>query len=495
MRNHLLVPVLTLANLVMSCSLEKQAELHTVPEEDRIPGRYVIAMVPEAKATQSALERIYGAGHVYQHVFPGFSTTLTPEALGEVRRTPGVAAVYEVGYRHMNAVQSDVTWGIDRLDQAYGNFDKRYRYGFTGKGVKVYVVDSGITVGHADFGGRAALGTDVTVDRGTRFENIDGNGHGTHVAGTIGSTTYGVAKEVTLVAVKVFDRLARSASDETVLAGIDWILNDHKANPAPAVINMSLGGKASPLSDESVRRAVEAGITTVVAAGNDNQDACRFSPAREPLAITVASMNRNDRKSIFSNWGRCIDMIAPGTRITSTWKSGGSHVLDGTSMAAPHVAGLAALVLSAHPQKTPGEVRQFLTENAIQSEAHGFSSDTPNHLAAVLWNVPQPADLWEDSFRGKIREGEARFPTRTGFSARTGNVITAEMRASGWFEFGNNDLFLVRLGADGSGTDVAASTGNGMRESFEFSVTEDGTYVIEVRPVTGGAFKLETKVR
>nr|BFE70908.1 hypothetical protein GCM10020092_042090 [Actinoplanes digitatis] len=229
--------------------------------------------------------------------------------------------------------------------------------------MSVYVLDSGIRIGHRDFGGRARYGWDFI---GGDAKADDCNGHGTHVAGTVGGAQYGVAKRVRLVAVRVLDCKGKGSYAKMV-AGIDWIIA-HAAGPA--VVNMSIDGPPSRALDDAVKRAVAAGITFVVAAGNESRDACDFSPAREPSALTVAATDRGDRRAGFSNYGRCVDLFAPGLAITSDWKSSDKahQVMSGTSMAAPHVAGAAALLLAAHRTWKPSSVRVALLRAASQGK-------------------------------------------------------------------------------------------------------------------------------
>ena len=502
MIQRILVSALAVAALgsLISCGSGEQetARLYSVPASNRVDGRYIVVMQESAKANLNSLAAQHVVGHRYHNVFNGFSTSLSKDELKNLLQNPGVQAVYEVGRVHLSAVQENPTWGIDRLDQASASLDKKYKYGASGKGVTAYVIDTGVTVSHPDFGGRAVAGADLTKDKGTSYENVDGHGHGTHVSGTIGSATWGVAKDVKIVGVKVFDHTGGEASDETVIAGIDWVIAAKQANPGPSVINMSLGGSSSDVLDDAVRLSVELGITTVVSAGNENQDACNVSPAREPAAITVAAMGQGDRKSSFSNWGRCTDVIAPGSGITSTTKNGRTASMDGTSMASPHVAGVAAVVLSAFPQKNPAEVQQYIIDSSLQGKATGFSAETPNRIASVIWNVPAPqaGDPWSESFAGNAAAGQKiLFPTEKGFEAVAGNTVVATLAGSGWFGGGNCDLFLKKIGADGVAVTVASSQGNGMSESVKFAVAERGRYIIEVSGISGGKFTLKAQLK
>ncbi len=278
-------------------------------------------------------------------------------------------------------MQSDATWGLDRIDQrrlAAAPLDHTYSYTRTGAGVTAYVIDTGVLTGHSEFGGRASVGTD-TVGDGRLGQ--DCNGHGTHVAGTIGSSTYGVAKQVSVVAVRVLG-CDGSGSTSGVLQGIQWVI-DHHVGGAPAVANLSLGGPQSSALDTAVSNAIADGVVVAVAAGNGNQagvpqDACKTSPARVPAALTVGATDRTDRATPWSNYGRCIDLFAPGMSITSAWIPSGAgtsttetNTISGTSMATPHVAGVAALFLEATPQATPAAVAGALRANATQGVVTG----------------------------------------------------------------------------------------------------------------------------
>jgi subtilisin family serine protease len=241
--------------------------------------------------------------------------------------------------------------------------------------VTVYILDTGIRISHQDFGGRARYGWDFI---GNDREAGDCNGHGTHVAGTIGGTRYGVAKRVRLVSVRVLDCSGRG-SYSAIIAGIDWV-TAHAVRPA--VVNMSLEGPAASVLDDAVRRAVAAGITFVVAAGNHKRNACTESPARTAEALTVGATDRADARASFSNYGRCLDLFAPGVAIASDWHTGNqAHALmSGTSMAAPHVAGAAALLLSAHPRWRPAQVRAALVAAATRGRVARAGAGSPNLL-------------------------------------------------------------------------------------------------------------------
>jgi len=265
--------------------------------------------------------------------------------------------------------QNGATWGIDRVAERDLDLDGVYRYGATGSGVDAYIVDTGININHKDFGGRAIWGANF-VDN----QNTDCNGHGTHVAGTVGSNTYGVAKAVTLIAVKVLD-CDGSGTNSGVIAGINWVASSYASRKRPSVANMSLGGGKSTATDNAVTAGVKAGVTFVVAAGNDNANACNYSPAACATAITVGATgtdvdtknNQIDNRAYFSNFGTCVSVFAPGLEITSTWigsKNTEILTISGTSMASPHVCGIAALYIGNHPTYTPAQVKSWMISNA-----------------------------------------------------------------------------------------------------------------------------------
>ena len=280
-----------------------------------------------------------------------------------------------------STTETGATWGIDRIDQHNLPLSGTYSYTNNGAGVTAYIIDTGIFFGHAEFGGRAKTGFDAVTSGGNA---ADCNGHGTHVSGTVGGNTYGVAKGVSLVAVRVLG-CNGSGSTSGVVAGIDWVTSNHVAGQ-PAVANMSLGGGASTALDAAVRNSIADGVAYAIAAGNGNfigiaQDACKYSPARVTEAMTIGATDRTDKKASWSNYGNCVDWFAPGISITSAWYTSttATNTISGTSMATPHTTGVAALYLATNRSATPQQVRDALyaatTKGAVTS-----SKTTNNHL-------------------------------------------------------------------------------------------------------------------
>jgi subtilisin family serine protease len=318
--------------------------------------------------------------YVYTTAVNGFAGTLNAGQLNAIRHNPNVEYVEADVPVQASVLQTGATWGLDRIDQASLPLSTTFSYLATGLGVRAYIVDTGIRLTHAQLVGRASTGFDAVTPGGTA---ADCNGHGTHVAGTVGGTTHGVAKAVSLVAVRVLD-CNGSGTTAGVIAGVDWVANNAVL---PAVANLSLGGGANTTLDNAVKAAVARGVTFVVAAGNGNifgiaQNACNVSPARVPEAITVGATTNADRKASYSNFGTCLDIFAPGSSITSSWHTNdtATNSISGTSMAAPHVAGVAALYLQNNPGASPATVTGALTGGATLNKVTSAGTGSPNRL-------------------------------------------------------------------------------------------------------------------
>ena len=342
--------------------------------------RYIVVLKDSADSRTVARDhaRAHGARvhNVYGAALEGYAATIPAGRLSALQRDPRVSYVEPDGVVHASATQTNPPWGLDRIDQRALPLSKSYTYTSDGSGVKAYVIDTGIRRTHTQFGGRAVAGADF-VSPSTGSNDCDG--HGTHVAGTIGGSTYGVARNVTLVAVRVLD-CNGSGYWSWVIGGIDWVTSQHQTNQ-PAVANMSLGGGANSSVDTAVNNSINDGVTYSIAAGNSKRDACRYTPARVTNALTIGSTTSSDARSSFSNYGNCVDWFAPGSSILSAYNTSdtATATLSGTSMAAPHTAGAVALYLQGNPTASPATVRTvlfgLLTTGVVTS-----SNTANNHL-------------------------------------------------------------------------------------------------------------------
>lgn len=324
-----------------------------------IPGRFIVTLRDGASPAAVAAEHGVRPDFTYSRVLNGFAGAMSDAARDGLMRDARVVRVEPDGIVHAVGTQTNATWGLDRIDARSG-LDQSYTYNYDGSGVTAYIIDTGIRYSHNEFGGRASFGYDAFTDG---QNGNDCNGHGTHVAGTVGGSVYGVAKNAKLVAVRVLD-CGGSGTWSGVIAGMDWVTANHSG---PSVANMSLGGGANSSVDAATQNMIASGVATAIAAGNGNrggreQDACNYSPARVPEAMTIGATERTDTKTSWSNYGDCVDWFAPGYQITSAWYTSDTdtNTISGTSMAAPHVAGAAALYLSHNTAASPQQVRDAL---------------------------------------------------------------------------------------------------------------------------------------
>jgi aqualysin 1 len=387
-----------------------------------IPGQYIVVLKEGADPRSVLAVSGIREKHLYTAAIRGFSAGLNQGQLNALRHNPSVAYVQEDREVALETSQSSPVWSLDRVDQRSVTLNSSFIYTQNGTGVNAYIIDSGIRRTHLEFEGRATAGFDAINDG-----NQDCNGHGTHVAGTVGSRAWGVAKRVNLIAVRVF-ACGRTTSTSNILAGIDWVT----ANAVrPAVANLSLGGVPDLATDQAVQGMINAGIISVVAAGNDGIDACQNSPARLAAAITVGATDRNDARSVWnstqsSNWGGCVDLWAPGSDIisASNLDNTSSRSNGGTSMAAPAVAGAVALFLQSNPTASQATVSSHLTTTSTAGGLTGLGTGSPNRLLYIVCGTQssgslsgtgasaiQPGGTWYQTTATGMHRGCLRGPT------------------------------------------------------------------------------------
>ena len=439
-----------------------------------IDNQYIVTLKNDvASRAFATIEAAMGSQilSVYTAAINGFAAVLDASALERLAKDPSVESIEQDRIVVLQGDQVNPPWGLDRVDQRSRTRNSRYSYTNTGTGVTAYVIDTGILASHIDFGGRVGAGYTVYSDgRGT----TDCNGHGTHVAGTIGGSTYGIAKAVSLIPIRVLS-CSGSGSISGVIAGINWAISDH-ASGTPAVANMSLGGAYSASLNSAVANATADGIVFAVAAGNNNRLACSYSPASAPTAITVGAIGGSDDRASFTNYGLCVDVFAPGVSIMSAaiTSSSASRMLSGTSMASPHVAGAAALLLQSDPTATPAQIAALIVNSATPDAITGLAAGSPNLVlytgaAFVSPNPVAPSVPTSLTAVGGVTRASLAWiaPTQSGGAEVTDYVV----------EYSSNSGSTWTVFADGVSTSTSATV---------TGLTNGTTYQFRVKAVSSG---------
>jgi subtilisin family serine protease len=448
-----------------------------------IPGEYIVTFassVSDSRGLANALLSQHGGSlrHVYSAALKGFSANLSDAAVAALVRNPQIARIEPDALVNGSGTEVSPTWGLDRIDQRALPLDKSYTYASGGAGVSVYILDTGIRTTHVEFGGRAS-GAFTAINDGNGTN--DCNGHGTHVAGTVGGATYGVAKAATLYAVRVLD-CANTGTVSGLIAGIDWVTQNRQL---PAVANLSLTTAKSTTVNAAIQASIDAGVVYAVAAGNNGADACNYSPASAPAVLTVGASGNTDGVQAFSNVGPCVDLFAPGQAIRSAYYvSDTSSIINaGTSMASPHVAGAAAVYLSANPTATPAQVTSAIVGAATTNVLTAVPTGTANRLLYIDPTggsaAPPPPDTTTTPPPPPPPSPTADAPPTASFS-KSCNRGTCTFDASG----SSDDIGIVSYAwsfGDGTSVSPAASL---VKTSHTF--TKAGSYMVVLTVTDSG---------
>ncbi|MFE7586072.1 S8 family serine peptidase [Streptomyces gardneri] len=456
--------------------------------EGTIAGSYIVTLDESAQAETAkgrAVAAKFGAKikRTYTSAINGYSVELSEAQAKKLAADPAVRTVVQNRVFTIDGTQpSPPSWGLDRIDQKALPLNQSYSYpDSAGQGVTAYIIDTGVRISHSDFGGRAANGYDA-IDNDNTAQ--DGHGHGTHVAGTVGGSSYGVAKKAKIVGVRVLDN-SGSGTTEQVVAGIDWVTQNAVK---PAVANMSLGGGVDTVLDQAVRNSIAAGITYAVAAGNDSSNASNYSPARVSEAITVGSTTNTDARSSFSNYGTVLDIFAPGSSIKSAWNTNdtATNTISGTSMATPHVAGAAAVYLADNPTATPAQVSTALTTAATPNVVTSPGTGSPNRLLFVGGGgtTPPTGPRFENTADFAIADN-ATVESPVTVSGVTGNAPAALQVPVNILHTYIGDLQVQLIAPDGSAYTLKAFGTGGSSDNINTTYTVNAS-----SEVANGTWKL-----